>query len=470
MQYTKRIDETKRYDLVVCGGGPSGCAAALAAAREGLSVLLVEGRAKLGGTATSGLVSHWLGGRTQGGEWVVGGLFRSLSEEAVARGCGVIPNLTTGQTYQPYAWLPWFIHGVPIEPHGVARLLDDRMGVAGVEFLLDTQAVGVRVTADHITHVILFNKSGFSAVPASVFVDATGDADIAARSGCAYQKGRDEDGLMTPATLGFHVYGIDHSELSAIIHRDKTPKFREKIQELRKAGIWRFPYDIFVSVQLIDDTTALINTSRLVGIDGTDGASITDGYVRGRRESEELLNILREYFPGFRNARIKEVASMLGIRETRRIEGVFELTVDDLQRDPSFEDTIGFSIYGWDLPDPKNPSLQPMVDESGGKFENKVKKALSTPIPYRIMLPRPIENLICTGRCVSVERDVLGPIRVMAPSMAMGEAAGISASLALENRVSFAGVSTHELRSRLRNEGCIVDREKLPHIEPRIDP
>ena len=470
MEYVRTIEETKRYDLVVCGGGPSGTAAALAAAENGLSVLLVEGRARLGGTATSGLVSHWLGGRTEQAEWVVGGLFRSIAEEAAERGVAVIPRLTGEATYQPYGWLPWFIHGIPLDPHGVARLLDERIAAAGIDLLLDTQVVDTVVTGDRISKVVVYNKSGHSAVPAELFVDSTGDADVAARSGCAYRKGREEDGLMTPVTLGFHVYGVDHTELSRVINRDATPKFRTKIEQLRADGIWTFPYDVFVSIQLVDDTTAMINTSRLVGIDGTDATSMTEGYVRGRRETGELLEILREHFPGFKNARIKEVASMLGVRETRRIDGAFELTLDDLQTDASFEDTVGFSIYGWDLPDPKNPSVQPLVDESKGRFENVQKKALSTPIPYRVMIPRPIENLICTGRCVSVERDVLGPLRVMAPAMAMGEAAGTAASLAIREHTIYAEVKPSALRSQLRSRGCIIDREALPEIQPRRDP
>ena len=470
MEYARTIEESKRYDLVVCGGGPSGTTAALAAAENGLSVLLVEGRARLGGTATSGLVSHWLGGRTEGAEWVVGGIFRSLAEEAAYRGIAVIPHLSDETTYQPYGWLPWFIHGIPLDPHGVARLLDELIGNAGIDLLLDTQVVDAIVTGDRISKVIIYNKSGHMAVPAEMFIDSTGDADVAARSGCDYRKGREEDGLMTPVTLGFHVYGVDHTELSRAINRDATPKFREKIEQLRLDGTWDFPYDIFISVQLVDDTTAMINTSRLVGIDGTDGDSITDGYVRGRRETGELLEILREHFPGFKNAQIKEVASMLGVRETRRIDGDFELTLDDLQNDATFEDTVGFSIYGWDLPDPKKPSVQPLVDESRGRFENVQEKALSTPIPYSIMIPRPIENLICTGRSVSVERDVLGPLRVMAPAMAMGEAAGTAASIAVRDHATFAGVAPNLLRTQLRSRGCIVDREALPKIYPRKDP
>jgi hypothetical protein len=133
---------------------------------------------------------------------------------------------------------------------------------------------------------------------------------------------------------------------------------------------------------------------------------------------------------------------MPGIRETRRIEGEFTLTVEDLANDVDFEDTIGFSCYGWDLPDPKKPSLQPM--------EKRRIRSL-VPIPFRIMRPKGISNLSCPGRSVSVERDVLGPIRVMAPCMAMGEAAGAYAA--------HPSVSCAELRDILRSRGCVVDNE-----------
>ena len=126
------------YDVVVCGGGPSGCAAALAARREGLSVLVVEGQAQLGGMATSGLVSQWLGGRNQKGEWVVGGLFQTALGESAPRGFAVLPQLRS-QAYQPYGWLPWFVHGVPLDPYAMARFLDEKMKTAGVDVLLLTQ-------------------------------------------------------------------------------------------------------------------------------------------------------------------------------------------------------------------------------------------------------------------------------------------------------------------------------------------
>lgn len=470
MHYSRQLPVLSPYDLVVCGGGPSGCAAALAAKREGLRVLLVEGQAQLGGMATSGLVSHWLGGRTQQGAWVVGGLFRTLVEEATACGCAIQPKLTGVRVYQPHGWLPWFIHGIPIDPFAMARFLDEKFLREGIDLLYETQVLDALTRDERITHVIIQNKSGLQALPTAAVIDATGDADVAAFSGCETVTGRESDGLMAPASLTFHLYNVDHQALGNAIEAGKNPKFRDTIQALRETGEWPFPYDIFISVQLVRQDVAMINTMRLPGVNGIDGRSRTDGLIKGRKEAYALLDIFRKHFPGFERAEMKSVATLLGIRETRRIRSKFCLRVNDLGEGRAFDDTVGFSMYGWDLPDPHNPSFQPMVDESNGKFINKVDKVLYTPIPYRIMVPQPMRNLLCPGRAVCVERDVLGPLRVMAPCMAMGEACGVASAQIVRDRVSAAEVNVARLKNRLREVGAQVDRQALPPISPRHDP
>jgi hypothetical protein len=471
MQYSRIITVLPYFDLVVCGGGPSGCAAAMAAARAGLSVLLVESQSQPGGMATSGLVSHWLGGRTQFGDWVVGGLFRELSEEAAARGSAMLPQMPVGCTYQPHGWLPWFIHGIPIDPFAMAMFLDQKLVGEKITLLFETHAIDTVVEGQKITHLVIQNKSGIQAVPVKMVIDATGDADVAAISGCDVITGREEDSLMTPASLTFHLYGVNHKRLAAEIEHTKSPKFREKIAELRRQGIWPFPYDIFISVKLVQDDVAMINTMRLPGVNGIDAVSRSEALIKGRQEAFALLSIFKKHFPGFEQAEIKCVAPLLGIRETRRIQSEFCLCVQDLSEPREFEDTIGFSMYGWDLPDPQKPSLQPLVDESNGKFINKTPKVLYTPIPYRIMIPHPVQNLLCPGRAISVERDVLGPLRVMAPCMAMGEACGIAAAEIVNGHAANTiGVHFAKLRQKLRDANCIVDFAALPEEAPRCDP
>jgi hypothetical protein len=464
LAYTKRLPIWPAYDLVVCGGGPSGIPAALAARRAGLNVLLVEAQGQLGGVTTSAGVSHLLGGRTSDNRrQLVGGVFQEITEELMRRGGAIDPRtIDRSGKYQPHGWTMGNLAvGVPVDPNLYAALLDEKMLEAGVDVLFFTQFVDALISdtgggagaagggGRRVTHVVLFNKSGLFAVPIRAVVDATGDADVAARSGCEVTKGRPEDGLMTPATLIFHVDNVDQEALASGIYATDSPRFRELIQELRAQGEWTFPYDIFISVQLAYKGTMMINTTRITDVDGTDGLSISRGMMQGRREVHRLMALMRRYFPGFAEARIKLVAPVLGIRETRRIVGDFVLRVADLIEGADFPDTIGLSGYGWDLPDPKRPSHQPM---HGVQRKHDV-----TPIPYRVMVPRPVVNVVCPGRAISVERDVLGPLREQAPCYAMGHAAGLAAVHALAEDLAFSEVDADALRESLITQGAIVN-------------
>ena len=191
----------------------------------------------------------------------------------------------------------------------------------------------------------------------------------------------------------------------------------------------------------------MINTIRQVGINGTDARSLTDGTIDGRAESYTLLSIMREYFPGFAHAEIRQFAQKIGIRETRRIEGDYILTVQDLIDSTVFSDSIAVSSYGWDLPDPKNPTHQPRHGVN--------RRTVYTHIPYRCLLPKGVSGLLMAGRCISVERDALGPVRVMGVCLGMGEAAGIAASMAAEG--DFRQVDVAVLKKKLEAYGGITE-------------
>ena len=448
MNYSRNIPVGETYDLIVCGGGPAGVPAALAARRAGMKVLLVEATGQLGGTGTSAGVSHLLGARcASDGTKCVAGIFDEVVNDLVARGGAIDPATIKKEKYPPFGWFPGLAVGVPFDPLAMVALLDEKMLAAGVDVLFFTSVVDVVVAGKRVTHVVLFNKSGLHAVPVGAVVDATGDADVSARSGCEVVKGRPEDGLMTPASVTFHVDHVDQDALASDIYEKKSPRFRELIAELRAKGEWTFPYEIFISVQLHEKGTMMINTTRLCDVDGTDGRSVSQALMTGRQEVQRLFALMKKYFPGFANARLRLVAPSLGVRETRRIVGDYVYSVADILAARDFPDTIGFSGYPWDLPDPKRPSYQPMHEKKIGMPRPY------TPIPYRVMVPRPVENLICPGRAISVERDVLGPLREQGPCYAMGHAAGLAAA----QRVAFKDVDTQRLRSELSKQNAIID-------------
>lgn len=407
------------WDVLVCGGGPAGVAAAIAAAENGERTLLIEENSELGGTGTSGGVSHWLGGRSYDGRsFIIGGLFKRLVEQAVSEGIARMPLPEEG--YSPFGWGSGphaLTAGIPFDRFMMTEFLERNVLRAGAEILYRTRLIDCSLNdiRDTITGVTLHNKSGCFTVRAKRFIDATGDADLAALAGVPFVLGEEEGHACAPATLEFHVDHVDADRLKRYIDEHDSPRFLAEIRELTERGIWKFPFDRLITVQMTDTDHFMVNTPRLTGVNALNGDSVTDGLIRGRKMILELFKIMKAHFPGFENSRICDIASTLGIRESRRIEGRYTLTAEDVTRGRKFPDTIGFSCYGWDLPDPKRPSCQPV--------NMPIPNGL-VPIPYRIMLPKNIRNLHVPGRAVSVERPVLGPVRVMAACMLMGEAAG----------------------------------------------
>ena len=450
MLYQKDIKELAPYDLIVCGGGFSGFAAAYAAAREGLRTLLIERGGCLGGVGTSGLVNDILGQRRYEGETLkqsVGGIFDLLEKRLLAQG-QAIDTKTVDPSHNPHGWLAGLATGFLYDNEYMKAALEEMLYEVGAELLYYTDVVDVIRDGSRLSGVVIHNKSALQVIRATAFADATGDGDLCCWAGVPYEKG-DEEGGLAAASLEMHVEGVDREALEQYMDQTKDFRVRAIISRLREEGIWNFPYEIFISVKLCRDDVFFINTIRQVGIDGTDAHSLTEGTVAGRRENLELLRIMRDHFPGFAQAKLRAIAPVIGIRETRRIRGDYVLTTEDLIEGTVFPDSIAVSSYGWDLPHPKQPSLQPSAGIR--------RRSPYTHIPYRCLLPVGVENLIAVGRCISCEREVLGPVRVMGPCLAMGEAAGIAAALAKDG--IFRAVDVTLLRERIVSHGGIVCME-----------
>jgi len=454
MLYLKEIKPIGSYDVVVCGGGFSGFAAAYAAAREGSNVILVDRNGSLGGVGTQALVNHLLGMRciVDGDiKTCIGGLFAELEKRLIAIDGAVDVN-TIDLDVNPHGWLPHLAIGLIFDNEKMKLTLEAMLREVGVKILYYTDIIDVVKNGSKVKGIIVHNKNGLGVITGKIIVDATGDGDICHYAGCDAFFG-DENGELSAASLEMHVENVDYEELSEYMVRTNDRRFRALIPPLRESGDWKFPYDIFISVMLTKKDVFMINTIRQVGINGVDAESMTDGVLNGRIESNELLEVMRKHFPGFKNARIRQIAPMIGIRETRRIKGEYVLSVDDLIDAEEFDDSVALSFYPWDMPHPKKPSLQP--------FAHVQRKSDITPIPYRCLVPKGLDNVLMVGRCISVEREVLGTVRVMGPCIAMGEAAGIAAKLAIDNNTACRNVDTDILRSKITAYGGFVSRSQV---------
>ena len=453
MRYIKDVQTKYSYELVVCGGGMSGFASAISAASKGIKTLIVERNGCLGGVATSCMVNHLLGAKhvdssTESLKKNISGLFDILADRLISKNYAIDPNKTALYD-NPHGWYSTLAEGLVVSSEGLKMEMELMCKESGVDILYLSHICDVVKAESSISHIIVHNKSGLFAIEGKYFVDATSDADIAVYCGCPYIKGRETDGLMAPASLMMHLENVNTEKLRTYIRENNEHRFKKLIKVLKEKGIWSFPYDIFICVQLTKPDTYMINTIRQVGVDGTDGSSISNAIIDGRDESFRLFEIVKKHFPGFENSAILRIADNIGIRETNRIKGVYTLTVEDLIENRKFDDTIAISSYGWDLPDPNKPSIQPM--------EKTKRKNCYTYIPYRSLLPLGIDNLIVTGRSISVQRDALGPVRVMGPCIAMGQAAGLASYLSINSCCSYINIDITNLKNLLVEQNCILD-------------
>ena len=452
--YPEKLKIKENYDIVVCGGGFAGFSAAYSAAREGAKVLIIDKNGCLGGVGTAGLVNHILGARLILDDKIyqsVGGLYKTLEQRLVTKGFAV-DYKKVDLILNPHGWYPSLGIGVVFDGEYIKLELEQMLFEVGCEILYYTHIIDVVSENEQVSGVVVNNKSGTYVIGGKYFVDATGDADICRAFGLNFKKG-DEDGGMAAASLEMHVDGVDSAVLSEYMKTTGDLRFKNIISQLKQNGEWTFDYDIFISVMLCENDKFMINTIRQTGVDGTDARSLSKAVIDGRKENYKLLDIMKKHFPGFKNAKIYKIAPSVGIRETVRIDGEYTLTVDDLINGTMFDDVIAMSSYGWDLPHPKKPSFQP--------FLGIQKKLPYTFIPYRCLVPKNSHNIIVAGRCISVEREVLGPIRVMAPCIAMGEAAGIAAYMSMIDNVDFKDINVSELKQKVSKYGGITDLSEI---------
>ncbi|MFN8636301.1 MAG: FAD-dependent oxidoreductase [Chloroflexota bacterium] len=457
LTFSREVPIVAEIDVLVVGGGPAGIGAAVASARSGASTILIERYGFLGGNATASLVgpfmtSYSADGKTQ----LVRGIFDELVRRMEASGGAIHPSKVPSSVSRSAYMKHGHIGVTPFDPESMKLVSAELCLEAGVRLMLHTAFVEPIVEDRAVRGVVVHSKEGLQAIRATTTVDCSADADVAARAGAPFKQGRESDGLVQPATMFFRVGNVERGPVDAYFREhpeeiEGRMAFSSCIKAAQANGDYTIPRERLSMYESPQDGVWRVNVSRVLGVDGTKVADLTRAEIEGRRQVLEIYAFLRKYVPGFANCILIDTAAQIGVRETRRIEGEYTLTLDDLIEGRSFEDTIAYCAYPIDIHDPKG---------AGGGISNRGETANAYQIPYRCLVPLGVEQLLVAGRCVSATHEALGGIRVMPPSFAMGEAAGTAAALAIQEGVPPRRVPTDWLRQTLRERGAYVGPDR----------
>ena len=419
-------------DVLVVGGGPAGVAAAFSAARLGKRVLIVEQFNCLGGVATAGGHAHfsifcaWASPTR-----IAGGIPHELAQRIVDEGYGTRDA-----------------HGVMFEIEGFKVILDKLARECGVEVLYYTFFCETIVENGTAVGAIIQNKSGRQAVLAKRIVDCTGDGDVAASAGAPFEIGRPADGKCQPMTLMFTIGGVD------------WPRVRQWRTDYKMEHVWKQAQangdmEPFQSVIMGFWWTPTrpdqvgINFTHITGVNATRAEDLTAATIEGRRQAYHCIPVFRKYVPGMENCYMVSTPNTVGVRESRRILAHLVLTEHDMLASREWPDSIGYGSFFIDIHhiDGLGMDRTAFNPRPGFKYQ----------IPYRILVPKGVENILTAGRCVSVTHVALGSLRVMVQCMITGQAAGTAAAISIGDGVPPRSADVAKLQARLREAGCILD-------------
>jgi hypothetical protein len=409
-------------DVLVAGGGPAGIAAALAAARRGAGTALIERYGFLGGMATAGLVNPFMGWHAAG-EPLVAGIFQEMLDLMAAAG-------GYGGERQSTAF----------DPEVFKLVADQLCRQAGVQVRFHTLVTRADVAGSAIAAVHTESKSGAERWTARVYIDCTGDADLAFLAGVPCDEGREADNLTQPMTLNFRMADVD------IEHMPTREEINRLFDVAKAEGRVTCPRENVLFFHTLNPRVVHFNTTRVTGLSATKADDLTAAEFEARQQAHELARFLVADVPGFEHAYLQQSAAQIGVRESRRIRGHYALTADDVVQARTFPDGVARSNYPIDIHSPTGAGTDIRGVAEGDYYE----------IPYRCLLPQGIDNLLVAGRCVSSTHEGQAALRIMPTCFAMGEAAGVAAALACRHGVSPQEVSADELRQNLRDHGQIV--------------
>lgn len=419
------------YDVIVVGSGSAGSASAISAARMGARTLLVDRLAFMGGTSTAVLdtfYAFWTPGETP--RQVVGGLGWEVAQRLTSDGVAFArPNTYGAGT------------GVTYDPEALKVLWEQLATDAGVDLLLHTWATGVRVRDGRVAAIRTWNKGGERWHTAGAVVDASGDADVSAMAGAAYDDARTTPNTQSLSTL-FTVANVDVTRAASVPKAQLWALMRDAVASgdyrlPRVEGSWhRTPHPGIVMVHM----------TRIPHVDATDPVALTRAEIEGRRQVREYHRFLRDRVPGFEEAVVVSTSPAIGVRESRRVHGDYRLTREDVLAARRFPDEI--ALCGAPIEDhgPGGDTAWRYIAE-GGVYG----------IPYRCLLPEGLDGLLVAGRCFSATHDAHASARSMATCMAMGQAAGTAAALTAAAGSAPRALPAATLRVRLAADGALLE-------------
>ena len=408
-----------KCDIIVVGGGFSGVAAAVSAARENAKVLLLEKSGFLGGAAGNCYINPFMGYTTRiNGKTVAlsDGIFTEILERLDEKG-GLHRNRVT------------------FSEEILKLVFDEMTEECGVDVLFHVYLTRAEREGGHVKSVTVTGKGGELTFSADYFIDATGDADLAALAGCPYRIGREADGLCQPMMLCFRLSNVDVD----LAFRN-TQKINALYRQFREDGRILNPREDVLKFRYVADGVLHLNSTRIVKKSPFDLFDLSYAEREARRQMFELYTFLKENCEGFENSVLLSSAPEIGVRESRMIDGLYTLTVEDLKGCVKFDDSVAACNYDIDIHNPEGAGTSHYYFEEGTYYT----------IPYRSLIPKEAENLLVAGRCISGSHEAQASFRIMPTCCSTGQAAGIAAAAAVQDRTTVPETDIRRIQALLK--------------------